>query len=174
MPSQSDYNQARLEYESDPTCTFKILGEQLGVSHQAVAKRAKKDNWVKASEGLMAVVQDLPIAQPKAGSALGLRSPENISKIVHTYAQTGSKALTAGVVGISRETLRNWCKEDEELLALMSATRKEFLVNQFTKIASARDWKAAKEILSRAPETKDEWGEQEQSGPTIVLNILRE
>ena len=174
MPSQTEYDTARLEYESDPTMTFKILGEQLGVSHQAVAKRAKKDGWVKASEGLMQVVQDLPIAQPTSGSALGLRSPENISKIITTYAQTGNKKLTAGIVGISRQTLENWCKEDNELLALMSATRKEFLVNQFGKIAQARDWKAAKEILSRAPETKDEWGEQEQSGPTIVLNILRE
>ena len=174
MPTKSEYNAARLEYESDPTCTYKILGDQLGVSHQAVAKRAKKDGWVKPEEGLMQVVEQLEITKPVAGSALGLRSKENIAKIIHTYAQTGNKNLTAGVVGISTETLRNWCKEDDELLALMSATRKEFLVNQFSKIASARDWKAAKEILSRASETKDEWGQEDNKGPTIVLNILRE
>ncbi len=56
----------------------------------------------------------------------------------------------------------------------MDAARKQHLVEQFMKISQAPDWKAAKEILSRSPETKDQWGEQETKGPTIVLNILRE
>ena len=174
MPNKTQYAEARLTYESDPNCTFKVLGEELGVSAQAVQKRAKKEGWVKPDSDLLQVVEQLPISQPTAGSALGIRSPENLAKIVNTFAKTGSKTLTAGVVGISRETLRNWCKEDAELLALMSARRKEFLVGQIDKIANARDWKAADKILSRAPETKDTWGEQEQTGPTIVLNILRE
>lgn len=174
MVSKAEYAEARLEYESDPTCTFKILGEKLGVSHQAVQKRAKKDGWQKADDGLAEVVKDLPITEPVSGSKLGLRSSENIAKIVRTYAVTGNKRLSAGVVGITDQTLRNWCEEDHELLLLMSASRKAHLVNQFDKIANARDWKAAKEILSRAPETKEDWGEQETKGPTIVLNILRE
>jgi hypothetical protein len=174
MPTKAEYAQARLDYESDPTITYKILGDRLGVSHQAVQKRGKKEGWVKAEDGLSKVVQDLPIAQPKEGRSLGLRTADNLAKIVHTYAITGNKKLSAGVVGITDQTLRNWCKEDEEFLLLMSASRKAHLVNQFEKIASARDWKAAKEILSRAPETKDEWGEVESKGPTIVLNILRE
>lgn len=174
MPTKDQYAAARLDYESDPTCTFKILGEDLGVSAQAVQKRAKKEGWEKPDPELMEVVEQLPIAQPVPGSALGIRSKENLSKIIVTYSQTGNKKLTAGVVGISRETLRKWCLEDPELLALMDSARKQHLVNQYGKIANARDWKAAKEILARAPETKEDWGEVQSQGPTIVLNIIRE
>ena len=174
MVSKAQYAEARLEYESDPGMTYRELGERLGVSPQAVQKRAKSEGWQKPDDDLAQVVEQLPTAQPTQGSALGIRSPENILKIINTYAKTGNKTLASGVVGITPDTLRNWCKEDHELLALMSVRRKEFLVNQYGKIAEARDWKSGAEILSRAPETREEWGAQEQKGPTIVLNILRE
>ena len=56
----------------------------------------------------------------------------------------------------------------------MTSEREAFLVGQQRKIANAKDWKAAQAILSRAPETRDQWGEVVQKGPTIILNIHRD
>jgi hypothetical protein len=38
---------ARLRWETEPPCTYNDLVETLGVSKQAVAKRAHKDGWAK-------------------------------------------------------------------------------------------------------------------------------
>ena len=77
-------------------------------------------------------------------------------------------------MGIDRETLARWVAKEPELAAEMQAKRNQFLAVQYEKIASTRDWKAAKEILARAPETKGDWGEVQKEGPTIVLNIQRD
>ena len=168
-----DWTTARFEYETDCTVTQAQLAEQLGVTHQAVSKRVKKEGWTKAVDHTE-VAEQLPTVEPRAGSELGKRSPENLSQIINVYALTGNKTLASGAAGISRETLRNWCLEDHELLAQMSYQRKMFLAGQFEKISKAKDWKAAKEILARSPETRDEWAEKQKESPTIILNIQRD
>lgn len=168
-----DWESARFEYETDATVTQTQLAEELGVTHQAVSKRAKREGWKKA-EDFTEVAEQLPSSLPRAGSELGKRSPENLSTLINVYATTGNKTLAAGSIGISRETFRLWCQEDPQLLAEISAQRKTFLAKQFNKIANAKDWKAAKEILARARETRDEWAEQRKEAPTIILNIQRD
>ena len=116
---------------------------------------------------------DLPCTVSTPGSKLGIRSEENVLQIIDTYALTGSKGTACRVVGIDDKTLYNWCQEDE-LSRKMQVARELHLLGQYRKIANAKDWKAAKEILARAPETKDQWGEIHDSGPTIVLNIHRD
>ena len=106
--------------------------------------------------------------------ALSLRTPEKIAQIIDTYALTGNKAMACRQVGIDDKTLYNWCQELPELSLTLTAAREAHLIGQYRKIADAKDWKAAKEILSRAPETRDQWGETHDKGPTIILNIHRD
>ena len=106
--------------------------------------------------------------------AWGKMCDENIATIVDTYALTGSKAMACRQVGIDDKTLYNWCQELPELSLTLTAARENHLIGQYRKIADAPDWKAAKEILSRAAETRDQWGETHDKGPTIILNIHRD
>jgi hypothetical protein len=45
--SPEDWVAARLRWETEPSCTYSDLVEFLGVSKQAIAKRAHKDGWAK-------------------------------------------------------------------------------------------------------------------------------
>lgn len=172
MPTKAEWAAARFKYETDPDCSQTSLGEELGCSQQAVAKRCKSESWIKAD--LPDEVESLDIVKPVSGSKLGIRSKETIAELVNVYAMTGNKASACRIVGIDEKTLHNWCKEDPKLSIVMSSYRDKFLLGQFQKIATARDWKAAKEILARAPETKDQWGHEQQEAPKIILNIHRD
>jgi hypothetical protein len=157
-------------YETTPDITQTAVAESIGVSRQAVQKRAKKEGWLKCSP----VVTELECAKPTSGSKLGIRTPENIAEIINTFALTGNKATACRIVGIDDATLYRWCQKEPELAMTMTQARDQHLLGQYRKIADAKDWKAAKEILSRAPETKEVWGEVQKEGPTIVLNIQRD
>jgi len=87
---------------------------------------------------------------------------------------TGNRAMACRQAGIDEETLRNWCIEDNDLSVTLSRAREAHLIGQYKKIASSKDWKAAKEILARAAETKEQWGDIQEKGPTIILNIHRD
>jgi hypothetical protein len=140
------------------------IAEDLGVSRQAVSVRAKKEQW---SKQLVDIVDnlDLDCTSVVAGSARGKRSDENIAVIIDTFALTGNKSMACRQVGIDDDTLLRWCKAEPELTATMRAARDAHLIGQYRKIANAKDWKAAKEILARSPETRDQWGEVREKGP---------
>jgi len=106
--------------------------------------------------------------------ALSLKSHERVATIIDTYALTGNKAMACEQAGIDDKTLYRWCQKDEDLALTLRAARSAHLLGQYEKIANAKDWKAAKEILARAPETKEQWGEIQEKGPTIILNIHRD
>jgi len=76
--------------------------------------------------------------------------------------------------GIDEKSLYNYCQELPDLSLTLRVARQDHLLGQYRKIANAKDWKAAKEILSRAPETKEQWGETHEKGPQIILNIKRD
>ena len=122
----------------------------------------------------MRVTHELECAKPVERSKLGIRSPENITEIINVYALTGSRTLACQRVGIDDKTLYNWCQAEQSLSLAMTSERTNHLLGQYQKIADAKDWKAAKEILGRAPETKDQWGDVVEKGPTIILNIHRD
>ena len=130
----------------------------------------KKEGWLK-----FAGVDNerCEHATPK-GVALSLKSHENIATVIDTYALTGNKAMACEQVGIDDKTLYRWCQADPDLALTLRVARNAHLLGQYKKIANAKDWKAAKEILSRAPETKEQWGEVHEKGPQIILNIHRD
>lgn len=169
MASKSDWAKGRLKYETRPNCTYEDIAEIVGVSRQAVHRKAKKEQWLKCT-----VDENLPVPEPKPGSALGVRSDENICEIVNVFALTGNKGRACRAVGIDDKTLYNWCQDMPELSREMVAAREAFLIGQHRKIADSKDWKAAQFLLSRAPETKDQFGETQEKGPRIILNIHRD
>ena len=170
MTQKYDWDAIRHRYETDPDATQTALAKEFGCSRQAVQKRAKNAGWLRCSS----VVMNLECSHASRGSKLGIRSEENIVEIIKHYALTGNKASACRLVGIDDKTLYNWCQKEPELSLIMQSEREAFLTGQIRKIADAADWKAAKEILSRAPETRDQWGETHDKGPTIILNIHRD
>ena len=128
MPTKAEWAAARFKYETDPSVTQTEIGETLGCSQQAVAKRCKSESWIKAV--VPDSVEKLDIVKPVAGSRLGLRCPENIAELVNVYALTGNKGTAARVIGIDDQTLANWIKEDPELSVVMASSRDRFLLAQ--------------------------------------------
>ena len=71
--------------------------------------------------------------------------------------------------------LSKWLNDDPEYSQLAEARRAQFINGQITKIANAKDWKAASFLIARDPTTREQYGEHVQDkGPTIVLNIHRD
>ena len=173
MLFRSLWQQARKRYETVPDVTQAELANELGVSRQCVHKHVTKEGWLKFTgvDVKPPTGRDVDIYR---GIELGKRSDANVARIIDTYALTGSKAMACRQVGIDDKTLYNWCQELPELSLTLTAARENHLIGQYRKIADAKDWKAAKEILSRAPETREQWGETHDKGPTIILNIHRD
>ena len=174
MISKARWESARLRYETDCRVTQQALAQELACSRQAVSKKAIKENWTKATTETLEVARNLNCSKPIAGSQFGKRSPENIAEIINVFALTGNKSLACRRVGISPDTLERWARSEPELAVAMRAYRSQHLIDQYQKIARAPDWKAAKEILARAPETRDQWGKTQDKCPTIILNIHRD
>ena len=174
MISERQWESAQLRYETDCMVTQESLARELGCTRQAVSKRVIKDSWAKATTETLEVARNLNCSKPIAGSQFGKRSPENIAEIINVFALTGNKSLACRRVGISPDTLERWARSEPELAVAMRAYRSQHLIDQYQKIARAPDWKAAKEILARAPETRDQWGKTQDKGPTIILNIHRD
>lgn len=171
-----DWAEAKTLYETKPGTTFVELAEGLGCTHQNVSKKARKEGWIKPDNSVVAVAEQMSVSQPTQGSKLGVRSPENLAQVINVFGVSGKKSLAAGTIGITVETLKQWCLESPELLEEMSAARKRELAKHYQNISNAgvRDWKASKEVLARDPLTKADWGEVQKEGPTIVLNIVRD
>ncbi len=153
---------------------FAELGRMFGVSGAMVGRRCKADNWDRASSKSLASLADTSISKPCNGSSRGKRNLEKLQEIVNVYGKTGSIAITSGCVDIDPGTLDNWCKEEPELSRQMMIARHKQLAKHFDVIVDSKDWKAHKEILARSPETKEQWGDIQEKGPTIILNIHRD
>lgn len=162
-----------MRYETDPSATCEALGAEYGCTHQNISKKARKEGWVRCNSEIAKVARSLDIAQPVAGSLYGKRSPETVARIISVYAMSGNKSMAARTVGITAETLANWCKEDPELLVAMDAQRHDFLASQYEKVANG-PWQAAVKVLETARETRDQFAPQQGGNTTFVLQIVRE
>lgn len=130
-------------------------------SRQAIEKRAIKEGWQ------VAVVQSQP-DQPVSDTTRGVIVQKVRSGVPFTQA--------AREAGITERTLYNWRHDGSGFAEILEAARAAFLSKQIERIddAGTRDWKAAAYLLERAPETRSEFGQKQDSGGlTIVLNINR-
>ena len=160
MKRTFDWHAIRAAYERGvgPTEIASSLPES--PSRQAIEKRAIKEGWEVAR------LPDSPgksLSDPKA--------------IVLSKIRTGSpKKLAALAAGISESTLYDWLKSDPSFRSLCEASRAAYLCTNIERIDSAadRDWRAAAYSLERAPETRDQYGQKQESGGLqIVLQIDR-
>lgn len=160
-----DWKAAKLKYETTE-CTQQDIADELECSRQCVHNHVKKEGWLKFT-GIDEIRGD-------NGQYLSVQSDEKIASIIDTYALTGNKTMACEQAGIDDKTLFRWCEDEPDLALTLRVARQAHLIGQYRKIANAKDWKAAKEILARAPETKEQWGDIQEKGPTIVLNIHRD
>jgi hypothetical protein len=83
--------------------------------------------------------------------------------------------LAAAAAGVSDTTLRTWRTNDPVFDAACKAKRAAWLTSKVKQIDDAPDWKAAAYLLERAPETREQFGQKQDSGGVqIILNITRE
>ena len=177
MPDKSEWQRARLEYETNPVSTCASIAKGLGVTRQAVAKRKKSEEWERASTLVTPeVVKDRDIVTCADKDSLSKRTPENISKLINALALTRSQEVACNLVGITSETFRNWQKSDPNLLALVRAKRAQQLTTCADTVYrfAEKDPRLALTLLERAPETKSSFTDEQTRGPTIVLNIQRD
>ena len=178
MPTKKQWAEARLVYETDCGVSQSDLAERLNVTPQAVSKRVNQEGWNKASEDVVDVAKQLPTSQPRQGSALGKRSPENIAKLINAMAVFRNEGLACEGVGIDPKTLYRWKQEDEQLAREIRAARASKLLdcgNTIYDKGARGDVRAAQWVLERSPETREVFGQHHSDkGTQFILNIIRD
>lgn len=143
------------------------------ISHVAVAKRARKLGWVEEVNG-----QYQPPASAETVNLPGSQTLSQREAILSALRNGATLRLAALAAGVSDTTLRNWRHSDLSFAAEVAKARGIELSNQVQHIRRAAekgDWRAAAHILAKSPETRAEWGEEQNKSPQIqiTLNIQR-
>ena len=167
------------------------LARSYGISPQAIRKRAKRDGWPARPklERWKAPVAETPTAQaitaPKTRrdrqlAAFGARSPENAQRILDFLSRGVSEATACKAVGLHRDSLLRWKKDDPEFASLVIIARHEALARKEQRLDEAGErgeWRADLAVLERSPETRADWsdrgGHGSGGGVHIQLNIER-
>ena len=170
-----------------------------GPSHVAILKRANKEGWagrtvtgpvnqLTRSEKVSLALQisetetakRLSDPQTRSDKLLrksGKRSPETAKAILEKIRQGASPSIAAQASGISPATLSIWRHEDPAFESLIQQERASLLADmqaELPKAAQRGDWKAADRILQVAPETREEYRQQNgMGGLTVVINVDR-
>jgi hypothetical protein len=127
-------------------------------TRQAIEKRMKREGWVAA----------LPKTQDNAPVT-------SRDMVLMHMGQGATYEMAAAASGIGESTLRLWRTQDPVFDAACKAKRAAWLTSKVKQIDDAPDWKAAAYLLERAPETKDQYGQKQDSGGVqIILNITRD
>ncbi len=168
-----EWANARIRWETEPGLTAAQLSRDIGVSAQMIGRKAKQDNWTRPR--FPESLAESSLIKRTQGSEIGKRSEETLTQFLSVLALSGDKKLACAAVGITEQTVANWCNEDPQLLVEMKTARAHKLAGHIAKIAESKDWKAHLKLLQVAPETRDQYADrQKQDGPTIVLNIHRD
>lgn len=89
--TKDQWLEARQQWEADPTISYAVLAERIGVSDVAVLKAAKREGWVKS--GSLASINRA--AQIKADAASEVTPQVSDSTNHEVSAQTSKKPLPA-------------------------------------------------------------------------------
>ena len=128
-------------------------------TRQAIEKKAKANGWVVARLPEQAVTTEV--------------TPRDI--VLMHMGQGATYELAAAASGIGESTLRLWRTQDPVFDAACKARRAAWLTSKVKQIDDAPDWKAAAYLLERSPETKEQFGQKQDSGGVqIILNITRD
>lgn len=179
--TKGDAARARALYETDATVTAAEIARTFGVSRQAIEARARREGWQRATRETLDVAARLTAdPETRAGAWSGNREPEQLARIIRTYALTGNRGLAAQAGGISADTLARWLKEQPEFAAEMQRARAVNLGDWAEHVhhAAISDWRAARWLIETSPELRDQYAppqREQKGGPAIhiTLNVPR-
>lgn len=161
------------------------VARRMGVSRQAISKRAKKEGWSPTTDAEVIAGTDTArrLAAPVTGAdrrlaAEGRRSPATMQRVLDMLATGASVAMAARRVGMSPDALHDWFRADAAFKRAAEAAGAEFGASLVERIAEAGrrgDWRADAHLLDRHPATRDEFGprhaEGAQGGGRILIQI---
>ena len=162
------------EYRDGKSCR-EIARKNPGISHVAIAKRARKHGWKvglspETARQLTALALETPGTLP--GSYKG--SEEKRARILEKLAMGSTLTIAAKAAGIDRNTLTDWRKNPDFLAACekAEAAYAERQLGHIENAAERGDWRASSWVLERHPATRDEFGQQiRPQGPTIKIEL---
>lgn len=152
--------------------SFRSIEESLGtVSHQGIAKRARKEGWTEDARKALAATSF------KVAKTNGKASIERKLEIIASLEKGTPYKVAAGAVGVCENTLLNWRNEDEAFAAECEAAEWRFVRKNVGRIDSAAergDWKAAQFLLGKHPRSKETYADEKTAGGMnlqVILNI---
>ena len=169
--TKEQWAEIRTKFETDSTVNCVTLAKQYGVTRQAVDGKMRKEGWVKANSQTLDVAKEFPIVE-SANNA----TPEAIAQFLNCMSLLRSEKLACDVIGVDPSTVWRWKKADESFAKAVQIARARKVTSwlQCVDQAAQSDYKAALELLKRAPETRDTFGESRETGTKIVFNIVRD
>lgn len=159
------------------------VARRVGVSRQAISKRAKKEGWSPTADAGVIAATDTArrLAQPVTGAdrrlaAEGRRSPAIMQRVLDMLATGASVAMAARRVGMSPDALHDWFRADVAFKQAADAAGADFGAGLVERIADAGkrgDWRADAHLLDRHPATRDEFGPRlaegvQGAGPILI------
>lgn len=167
------------------------LARAYGITHTSVQRRAKREGWSpgtpagwhrQVAQSKTVIVNANPQTKgEKRIATLGNRGAANM-RIMLALVANGAKPGTASQsLGISRQALVDWRKDDPGFSVRLDAAEAGQHVNDEGAIIKARDrgdWKAALTRLERGKSTRDDWAAPDKvagsGGITVVFNWSRD
>ena len=169
-PTPEQWAKARTDFETDCNMTCSLLAKELGVTRQAVDKRMRKEGWTKATTQALDVAKNFKLA-----TSTNKGDAETLAKFINAMSLFRNEQLACDVIGVDQSTVYRWKEKDADFARAVQTARASKVVSWLDCVdrAAQRDYKAALELLKRAPETRDTFGESRESGTTFIFKIER-
>ena len=149
-------------------------------SHQNLIKKARKHGWMPLqpasglAPSLPTVPEQLDLSTIKF-RALGLRTKDNLKQILGFMNEGSTQHAACQAVGMSPSNFSHWKADKPKISQQVDAIRWHALGGTQRAIwkagAQRGDWRAAAHYLAKAPETKAEWGGEDQHSGGIRIEF---
>lgn len=168
-----DWGAIEAGYRAGKSCR-QLAKDYPGISHVAIAKRARKSGWSvdAAVETAMALTQLTTGSLPETYKG----TDERRAAILQKLAAGSTLDMAAKAAGITPDTLRSWRRSDTEFGTACDRAQvawAERQVGHIDKAADRGDWRASSWLMERHPATRDEFGQQatKSGGPTVRIEL---
>lgn len=162
------WDEIKARFEAGETASK--LQHEYDVTRQAITQRARKEGWDKTK---------VP-THPEASKALrrywGRRTNANADIICQALSVGMPPRQAVRKVGMAIETYDAWRDEDSSFCQKTDEAIARWSESKYAQVNQAGDWKAASEMLSRHPVTKDDWGAISGGGAggiNVIINVPR-
>lgn len=140
------------------------IGLDVGITRQAIFKRAKKGVWRK--QGALK-----PIESHQTG-ARGLASPTRMNGVIEAVERGLTLAQAAAVIGVHRNTVRHWREGNEDFADAVEAAEARRIETQLNNMLTAAktDWRASHQLL-RAFDKRFSDARGDGHAPAVTVHI---